>query len=241
MVMATIARTTEITEATEIFQRFAQVVKSPKKCEDVVNALDWLAVRFFYSILAESYVHFPVKEWKTTLYMMRMKQMNFCDMNYPLYPRRVLHWTTDFKTTDTLSTKTVHFPKCSQMLAILSHYPKGTDLPDHYQFYIPKVVDYLLRYLQSLVITQGENPLTNSAVELRLKLLKKEDLNSEKHVKASRYIRQSIENTEARILEYYYEANFKRIRRRAQGPAVHLIRKKRPRETWKKILRAKEL
>lgn len=89
-------------------------------------------------------------------------------------------------------------------------------------YYVPKIIKYLTRYLlpfypfwsrynQCQIIPNATNPLTNSATELRIEQAKNKTMKRRKHVKAHRYIREILKDSEKRILEYSYDANFKRI------------------------------
>jgi len=118
-------------------------------------------------------------------------------------------------------------------------------------FYLPRVVENLLRYLlpyyplrsksiQSLVATTTTgNPATNSAVELRFRLVKQETVQNVKYLKASRFF--IVIDTEKRILEYYYEMNFPRRKRKRDnkeeqrlcGVAEDVLSKKPATEKWK--------
>ncbi|KAK3910674.1 40S ribosomal protein SA [Frankliniella fusca] len=91
-------------------------------------------------------------------------------------------------------------------------------------YHIPTIIDYLLKYylpfyplwskyMQCLLINT-ENPLTNAHAELGCKEVKEELLKKKKHLKAPRYFKRYVIDTEKRVLEYKYPANCHRIKRR---------------------------
>ncbi|KAK3916264.1 Sentrin-specific protease [Frankliniella fusca] len=90
---------------------------------------------------------------------------------------------------------------------------------------VPGGADYLLRYMlpyypmwsryvQTMVLPDSTNPLSNSAVELRFKLLKEETWVRKKYSKVNRFVRHTIKDTHERILSYQFPANFKKYKKR---------------------------
>jgi len=65
-----------------------------------------------------------------------------------------------------------------------------------------------------MVLHDLENPLSNSAAELRFKLLKNETWVRKKYSKANRYVKKTIKDTHERILNYEFPTNFKKNRKR---------------------------
>ena len=113
-------------------------------------------------------------------------------------------------------------------------------------FYVPKVVPYLLRhllpyfplwsrYLQSILLPDADNPLSNSPAELGFCQKKTETLNKKKNWKASRYLAKSLEDVEQRILVHPYPCSqFRSRKRKGASPEEEFPMKKPREEKWKK-------
>lgn len=115
------------------------------------------------------------------------------------------------------------------------------------QFHVPKVINHLLqymlpfyplwsRYLQCLLLPQSENPLSNFAVELRIRQVKKEAMNNMSYVKAPRVVRILVLDAENRILELKYDTNIWKGKRKrtATQDGDELPAKTRAKEMWKR-------
>lgn len=109
-------------------------------------------------------------------------------------------------------------------------------------FHVPKVVPYLLRYLlpyfpiwsrylQSILLPNNENPLSNSPSELGFQQKK---MKGKKNQKAPRYLKEALEEEENKILVHPYPSRFRSREQKAPAPEEGLPMKKPEKEKWKK-------
>lgn len=89
--------------------------------------------------------------------------------------------------------------------------------------HVTGLVGYLLRhilpyyslwscYVQSILLPRRENPLSNSAVELMMRLDKQETLNGKRYQSARHVMVQMVTEAERRLDEVTYNTNFKRYK-----------------------------
>lgn len=114
---------------------------------------------------------------------------------------------------------------------------------------MPKVLDYLLRYilafyplwskhLQCMLLPDSDNPLTNFAVELRIRLVKVETMGKMAYQQAPRVVKKLVHDAEDRIIELNYDTNiWKGTRKRKQNQVEdERPAKNRAREMWKRTV-----
>lgn len=74
------------------------------------------------------------------------------------------------------------------------------------------------RFMQVLVLPHLKNPLTSAAIDLRFMLSKTDRWIRRRAQRASRFVREHLEDTERKIRLYHVNSNFRKYKRSAEKP-----------------------